>query len=146
MINMRRASLIAIFVGTALALAAWAFWRREVIMNEKVTLPPMKTICVGRHLMALPVDMSFRGDVDLVYGLDKNFTTVNVKVLREKGSAPSFDALVAPQINELTKSYDEKTPSKNMLSGWRKIDENTVLIRAHEDPTMKGYFKALIVS
>lgn len=145
MMNMRRGGLIAIFVGTALALAAWIFWRREIIMNEKVTLPPMKTICVGRHLMALPSDLSLRGDVDLVYGLDKNFKTVKVEVLRESGMTPTFDALVNKKVAELTAQSNEDVPSKNMLAGWRKIDEDTVLIRANTEISERGFFTALVV-
>ena len=114
-------------------------------MTEKAALPTMRTICIGRHLMALPTDLSLSGDVELVYGLDKNFRTVTVEVLRDKGNAPSFDALVAKQVGKLTASPNEDAPSKNMLAGWRKIDDDTVLIRANTEISEQGFFTALVI-
>lgn len=107
-------------------------------------LPPMRTHCVGRFLIDLPdhFDLTPGSDAELIYGLDKNWRRVNVTVPRSNDAQPDLSALVANRVAELTERYDGETPSKNMLDSQKWVDPDTALIRAHEEPTMQGYYRS----
>ena len=107
---------------------------------------PLRTICLGRYVIDVPVEIELRGDVELVYGLDKNFKTVRVEVLRSAGAAATFESEVAAQLAELTRDYDAATPSKNMLARQQRIDKDTVLVLGHQEPTMMGYYRVLVIA
>lgn len=107
----------------------------------------MQTICLGRYVVEIPEELDLRGDVELVYGLDKNFKTVTVEVLRRSGGdAAAFDSAVAAQIAELTRNFDADTPSKNMLARQQRINKDTALVVGHREPTMTGYYRVLVIA
>jgi len=114
-------------------------------MNDKTAIPPLHTVCVGRYLVDLPDELQLRGDLELYYGLDKEFKTMKVEVLRAKGSVPSFKTIVAERAAALAKEANDDVPSKNMLNSQRAVDEDTVLIRANTEVSDQGYFKALVI-
>lgn len=117
--------------------------RHDVLPSQP--LPAMRDHCVGRLLIALPADVEPTGDVELYYGLGHDFKTVKFEPLKLDASQPDLDAAVARRIAQLTGDFEERTPSKNKLAATRKIDDRTVLILAHEEPVMQGYFVAEIV-
>ena len=141
----RSAALVASLV-LMLLMVGCEDSREGKTVTEPFAMPPMPTICVGRHLIDLPVELQLRGDVDLYYGLGNDFKRVKVQVLRAAVEPGALEVLAAAQIAELVRRYDSDTPSKNYLSEQRRIDETTVLIRAHAEPTMMGYYKAIVVA
>lgn len=104
----------------------------------------MRTHCVGRYLIDLPADFEqmLASDVELFYGLDKNFRKVNVKVLRSAGPQPSFDTIVNKRAAELAAEHHFKAASKSMLAFQQRPGENVALIRAYESPDMLGSYRS----
>jgi Tle cognate immunity protein 4 C-terminal domain/Tle cognate immunity protein 4 N-terminal domain len=117
----------------ALALAGCT----KVNQGTEVTSPTssiqQRTYCLGRLLVDMPEDFeqTLGSDVELTYGLDKNFRRTKVELLRTKGSMPSFEVLVAKRISELTREENSDAPSKNMLSSSKRSNANSVVIRAY---------------
>ena len=107
---------------------------------------PLRTICLGRFLVDVPAEIDLRGDVELVYGLDKNFKTVRAELLRSAGAEATFETDVAALLAELTRDYDADTPSKNMLARQQRIDKDTVLVLGHREPTMMGYYRVFVIA
>lgn len=105
-----------------------------------------RTVCFGRHLINLPEELQLDGEVDLIYGLDKNFKVVRAAVLHAQGSQRTFESLIDLKVSELTAAYDADTPNKNMLAKTRRIDKDTALIVGHKEPTMMGYYQVLVIS
>jgi hypothetical protein len=130
-------------LGAAL-LAGRSFLLKDWTMNETISLPPTYTVCVGRFLLDLPVSLELAGDVELYYGLDKNFRTVKVEVLRQSGATPTFEALVKKRQVELMSVKYPEAPSGNMLALSKSVGEKTMLIRAHDSSQLPGYFKSEI--
>ena len=106
----------------------------------------LKEICLGRQLISIPAELSLGGDVTLIYGLDKSFTSVQVEVLNEKGGDAALKAAVASTSAELTARFDAKTPSKNRLAAEERIDDNTVYVLEHSEPTMRGYYRVVVLA
>jgi hypothetical protein len=133
--------LTALFVLAAMAGCDKSF--KEPTLEKTAALPKMRTHCVGRYLIDLPdeFEQMLSSDVDLIYGLDKDFREVNVKVLRTSGSPPSFDRIVSKRAMELAANARTDTPSKTRLALQRRINETVSLIRAH-DSDLPNYFKA----
>jgi hypothetical protein len=123
--------LTALFVLAAMSGCDKSF--KEPTLEKTAALPKMRTHCVGRYLIDLPdeFEQMLSSDVDLIYGLDKDFREVNVKVLRTSGSPPSFDRIVSKRAMELAATEHKDSPSKTQLAIKKRVDEKTILIRSH---------------
>ena len=104
----------------------------------------MRTHCVGRYLIDLPADFEqmLASDVELTYGLDKNFRTVNVKVLRAAGPQPSFDSIVTKRASQLAAEYHFEAPSKSMLAFQQRLSDHIALVRSYESPRMLDSYRS----
>ena len=140
--RLRLAALAAASV--ALSLTGCEQISKESALDKTASLPAMRTHCVGRYLIDLPADFEqmLVSDVELTYGMDKNFRTVNVTVARAAGSQPSFDGIVNKRASELAADYHFKSPSKTMLAFRQRLNETTALVRSYDSPDMLDYFKA----
>ena len=106
---------------------------KDSALDKTASLPAMRTHCVGRYLIDLPAEFEqlLSSDVELIYGLDKNFRKVSVKVVRETGSRPSFDQIASRRAMELAAVEHADSPSKTQLAIQKRVDGNTILVRSH---------------
>ena len=109
-------------------------------------LPPMRTHCIGRLLIDLPDDFELAplSEVELIYGLDENWRKVKVTVPGTDDPQSTLQTLTAKRMAELTARFSQETPSKNFLDSVSNIDADTIRIRGHEEPEMKGYFRSTV--
>lgn len=108
------------------------------------SLGPMRTHCIGRYLIDLPdaLEISPHSDVELIYGLDKNFKIAKVQVPERSGGAKAYRSLVLSRNAELRRDESFKSPSKTMLAYSREIEPGLNVIRAYESPDSIEYFRA----
>lgn len=128
----------------AFALAGCNQIQKDPALNKTASALDTRTHCVGRFLIDLPADFEQTkgSDVDLIYGLGKDFRSVKVQVLRAEGSQPSLDSLVKTRSAELSSQDHLKSASKSMLAMLRRVNDSAVLIRSYDSPDMLNYFKA----
>lgn len=105
-------------------------------MSDPVQLPAMQTHCIGRYLIDIPAgfDLSEGSDLQLYYGLGKDFDTVGVHSLRKTGSKPSLKDLFDEDVGHLEKSQHFKSSSKNMLQATKESDDRTFIVQAYSGP------------
>lgn len=139
----RKAALI-LTLGLAGAALAGGLYYKSFDVTPTQPLPQLRTVCVGRVLLDLPVDIELKGDVELYYGLDKDFDTAMVEPLKQGADQQAFEKYVAERIAELTRDYNAKAPSKNMLAATRKIDDQTVMILVNKEIRDAYVVEALI--
>lgn len=60
-------------------------------MTDSVVSASIQTHCLARFLIDLPDDFEPVGDVELIYGLDKDYRKVKVEALMEKEAAARFE-------------------------------------------------------
>jgi Tle cognate immunity protein 4 C-terminal domain len=135
--------LIAALVG-AIGLFGLENDSRGGNLDKSVGLPDMRTHCVGRFLIDLPsaLEKTSGGDVELIYGLDRNFRKVQVIEPVVGGSSSSFNGLIAGRVAELLKQTHFSSSSGNMLALRSTVRENVVLIRAYANADMTDAFKS----
>ena len=140
--RLRLAALAAAYV--ALSLTGCEQISKESALDKTASLPAMRTHCVGRYLIDLPADFEqmLVSDVELTYGMDKNFRTVNVTVARAAGSQPSFDGIVNKRASELAANYHFESPSKTMLASRQRFNDNTELIRSYKSPRVLDSYRS----
>ncbi len=138
-----RNSAIALVAVVLAIMVFFHFTRQEVSSSEPV--PKLHTVCVGRLLVDLPQDMEPDGDVELYYGLGRDFQTAKLEIVQLQADKPAFDTVVARRLATLTQDVQDATPSKNKLADTRRLDDRTTLILAHDEPVMHGYFLAEIL-
>jgi Tle cognate immunity protein 4 C-terminal domain len=104
----------------------------------------MRTHCVGRYLINLPeaFEQTPGSDVEFIYGLDKDFQKINVKVARATNDQPTFNEIVAKRTASLAGSWHRKAPSKSMLAAEQKVREDVVLVRAYRDSSLLNVFQS----
>jgi hypothetical protein len=107
----------------------------------------MRTQCLGRLLIDLPQDFEQTGgsDLELTFGLDKNFRRTKLQLLRLAASQPEFNSLVAKRIADFSTVEHSRSPTKNMLAASTNINRDAVLMRAFDEPGMLDYFKAIVM-
>ncbi len=142
-VSTRTIAVIAVVAAVA-SIAAFHSLQSHDVSNSD-PLPSLHTVCVGRLLVDLPDDVEPDGDVELYYGLGRDFKTAKFEPIKRRATRHDFDAAVASRIATLSQEYAEGTPSHNLLASTRKLDEQSVLIVAHEEPFMKGFFRAEII-
>lgn len=127
------------------ALSAVYLHSKSLVVSPSKPLPSMHTVCIGRMLIDLPEDLELKGDAELYYGLTRDFKKVKFETIHSHADLKAYEAAVARRVAELTQDYEHKTPSKNRLAKSQRIDDQTTLIRAHEEPVMQGYFVAEVL-
>lgn len=142
--SLKQAAALMLAAAVALA-AAYQFIDHERHMSQALPLPELKTVCIGRLLIDLPVDMEIKGDVELFYGLTKDFETAEVWTVKQNASKADFDRIVRQRIAELEASYIREAPTKNALAEWRTIDDGTVLIRRNEESMVSRVAEAYVL-
>ena len=142
--RLRLAALAIAFAALAFALAGCDRISKESTLDKTASLPSTRTHCVGRFLIDLPVDFEqmLVSDVELTYGLDKNFRTVNVTVVRAAGSQPSFDGIVNKRAAELGADYHFESASKTMLAFQHRPNQTTALIRSYDSRRLLDSYRS----
>jgi hypothetical protein len=135
----------ALLVAVAAVAAAYHIPRKESPVSTP-QLAPMHTFCIGRYLIDLPSDFQETpaSDVELIYGLDKNWKSVKVELPRIDGSTPAFHAIVSKRLAELGSGYHLLSPDHSMIALTKSLDEDTRLIRAYDSPDMLDAFVSQI--
>lgn len=141
--GLRRRAITVALLALAASIAGCNRSQKDSPLDDSSPKLTMRTHCVGRFLIDLPNEFkqTNTSDAELFYGLGKDYRTVNVQAVELKDSEPSTESLVKKRVAELVAQDHLKSPSKNMLAGQRKIDEETTLIRAYDSPDMLEYLK-----
>jgi len=127
---MKKALIIALlFIGANAIVVAGT----GLFMKTNIELPKMRTHCIGRYQINLPEEFILDpvSYLTLYFGLDKNFDTVEIKNLRERGESPSLSRLVAAEKAALVNDEHFKSPSKNMLYAFKELDRDTYLLESY---------------
>ncbi|CAN5765842.1 hypothetical protein BH11PSE13_BH11PSE13_24290 [soil metagenome] len=109
------------------------------------TVTPQSTIhCIGRYLITLPSDFELRsggwGDIEMYYGLDKNFQRVYATVKQGRYTSEGF----WKEMNErrvLLKGTTNDTIHGSMLLHEEQIDKFSALLRRLPDEESAGSIK-----
>ena len=120
--------------------------REDTVLTSAVLPDLRRAVCFGRHLIDLPQELPIDGEVDLIYGLDRNFKIIKAAVLPTEGPHRTLQSIVDSKVSELTSTYDADTPNKNMLAETRRIDKDLTLIVGHKEPTMMGYYQVFVIA
>jgi hypothetical protein len=77
--------------------------------------------------------MEVKGDVELFYGLTKDFETAEVWTVKQGASKADFDRIVRQRVAELERSPHGSSPTNNKLALMRSINEDAVLVRSYTE-------------
>ncbi len=91
----------------------------------------MKTVCMGRFVMRIPLDMSVTGDVRLYYGLTEDFNTVDVRIESLDSSPEAMKVQVAAEAQKIDKSDRNRKTGKSMLLDYKVLDDRMSYLRKH---------------
>ena len=94
-------------------------------MIEDLTMN-MKTVCMGRFVMDIPRDMKVLGRVELYYGLDESFKTVDVEIESLDSTVEAMRTKASAEAEEI-KGYQNWESKGAMLLDYRVIDDRTIL-------------------
>ncbi|MCY7286799.1 MAG: hypothetical protein LH624_00725 [Cryobacterium sp.] len=97
---------------------------------------------MARFLIDLPDDFEPAGDVELIYGLTKDYRKVKVEVPRSPEASRGFEATVKARKVELMAAQHSESPSKSMLALERRLDDRTILLRAYNSSLLVNSFKS----
>lgn len=127
----------------ALLIVANAYAGKGIFMKNNIELPKMRAHCIGRYQIDLPKEYTLipSSYLTLYYGLGKNFETVEIQNLRERGESPTLAHLVTAEKVELVNKEHLKSPSKNMLAAVKEVDRDSLLIVAYDDMRLVDYLK-----
>ncbi|MFT3721051.1 T6SS immunity protein Tli4 family protein [Pseudorhodoferax sp.] len=120
----------------ALIVAAflYALNPKDSAIKSAMPLPELRTTCIGRFLIDLPVDMEFSGDVDFYYGLTKDFQTTKFEPLAFLSDQHKFRRLVEKRLGDLRAQREPDTPTHTHLAESKVIDDFSVLIVSYREP------------
>jgi hypothetical protein len=140
---MKRRTLLKALLAWPLAGCGPSTKEKQVI--QKLT-ENMQTHCIGRFLFDLPKGFIQYPDAEVIlyYGRDKNFTTVEVKVLEHGVNRAGFDAHVKKRAGEIG-SKMQRELNVPMLAAQTKVGENSVLLRAFEDDSINDTFLSYLI-
>jgi len=103
------------------------------------------THCIGRYLITLPSNFELRtggwGNIELYYGLDKNFKRVYATVREERYSNEAFWDEVNKRRFELRDMKNDETKGSMLLHG-EQIDKVSALLRRLPDQESAGSIKS----
>jgi len=127
----------------AMALVNYTYAGTGLFMREAIQLPAMRTHCIGRYLIDLPEEyaMTPGSELELYYGLGKDFERVKVQLSRQQGDQPTLEKMIRKVSGDLQSEQHFKSPSKNMLAGVNEISQSTILVRAYDDQSLLNYFR-----
>jgi Tle cognate immunity protein 4 C-terminal domain len=113
-------------------------------LDKTASTPATRAHCVGRFLIELPtaLEQTAGSDVELIYGLDKNFRKIQVRAPSVIGERPAFDKAVLMRVSELTKKTHFESVSKNMLASRTEMRPGAVLVRAYKSPDLLDSFQS----
>ncbi|SAL76397.1 hypothetical protein AWB67_04919 [Caballeronia terrestris] len=92
----------------------------------------MKTVCVGRFVMDVPRDMKVLGRVELSFGLDESFNTVDVEIESLDSTIEAMRAKASTEAERI-KSDQNWSTKKSMLLDYQVIDDRTIYLRQYDD-------------
>ena len=77
--------------------------------------------------------MSFRGNVTLFYGLDKNFKTVNARIESQDATPESMRRQMDVEAREIDEGDKHRKTKKSMLLDYRVINDRMIYLRKQDD-------------
>ncbi len=92
----------------------------------------MKTVCMGRFVMRIPLDMSVKGDVRLYYGLTEDVKTVDVSIESLDSTPEAMKVQVAAEAQKIDKSDKNRKTGKSMLLDHEVIDDRMIYLRKYD--------------
>lgn len=112
-------------------------------VTDNSVLAAMRTHCLGRFLIDLPVDFYLtRGsDAELIYGLDKDFRTVKVEVPSRDGAQAEFVKLGRERSETLSSEHHFSSPGNSMLALEERLTDDLLLLRAYSSPDVTESFR-----
>ena len=152
----RALTLALVFLAGAAALVATGrtpFYTPSYVPETMSTIPSERqTHCLGRYLIDLPEGFGQLsgnwGDIQLYYGLDKNFERVYASVHPESFAPEQFEARVAQRLQELRETINTETKAPMLLHAERLPNANAVLLRRmsdkHYDSALKSEVHVLV--
>lgn len=109
---------------------------RKVIKEMSDSL---ETRCIGRFLIDLPTSFSTSNEeVTLYYGLDKDFTTVDVQIIDPQSDPDKFAARVNKRASDIAADTNSATKG-SMLVQRRDLDEKRTLLRYFDHNSSDEY-------
>jgi hypothetical protein len=142
-VNRYTVGLIAAVVA-AIGLFGVGTASRGGILDKTVTIPATRTHCVGRFLVELPtvLEQTPGSDVELIYGLDKDFRKIQVRAPVQVGQSVAFNKTIQLRVSELTGRAHFESASKNMLALQKDLRPGAVLVRAYKSPHLLDSFQS----
>jgi Tle cognate immunity protein 4 C-terminal domain len=126
---MRTRRWISLGVIVILTLAGCGPTAKEKQVIEDLTMN-MKTVCMGRFVMDIPRDMKVLGRVELYYGLDESFKTVDVEIESLDSTVEAMRTKASAEAEKI-KGYQNWESKGAMLLDYRVIDDRTIYLRQY---------------
>ena len=143
---MKRRAFIATLAGVAFfpTLAACGPDKKEKQVIDQL-LSSMKPHALGRHIIYLPEGFQMKmgsegSEVELIYGLDKDFKTTTLFLLNENSMLSDFYMTVAKRENEL-QAYQNDELHIPMLIEKKKLSDTVFSILSYDDDSLDDYFR-----
>ena len=146
---MKRRTFFATLAGAALfpTLAACGPNKKEKQVIDQL-LSSMKPHALGRHIIDLPQGFRMKeggngygSEVDLIYGLDKDFKTTTLFLLNTNAKLVDFYMTVAKRENELKVHQNDKLHVP-MLIEKKKLSDTLFSILSYDDDSLDKTFRA----
>jgi len=93
----------------------------------------IKPVCMGRFVMSVPQDVTFRGNVKLFYGLGKNFKTVQASIESQDATPESMRRQMDAEAREIDEGDKNRKTKKSMLLDYRVINDRMIYLRKQDD-------------
>ena len=144
---MRRRAFVATFAGVVLfpTLAACGPNKKEKQVIDQL-LSSMKPHALGRHIIDLPQGFRMKeggngygSEVDLIYGLDKDFKTTTLFLLNTNAKLVDFYMTVAKRENELKVHQNDKLHVP-MLIEKKKLSDTVFSVLSYESDSLDNSF------
>ncbi|WP_286557513.1 T6SS immunity protein Tli4 family protein [Variovorax brevis] len=124
---------------TAVASSTYTLTTMNPIASER------QTHCMGRYLIDLPKGFSLQtggwGNIELYYGLDKNFKRVYATVRSELYTPDAFVKAVRARRDELQGAVNEEAKGP-MLLKTEQLGEYAVMLRRHDKELYEGAIRS----
>ena len=146
----RALTLAFVLLAAAAALVATGrtpFYTPPYVPETMSTIPSERqTHCLGRYLIDLPEGFGqlsgHWGDIQLYYGLDKNFQRVYATVHPESFTPEQFEARVAQRLQELRETINTETKAPMLLHAERLPGAGAILLRRMSDEDYDSALKS----
>ena len=142
----RRVWLQAIAGASLQALTGCEPSEKETVMASQL-VKNMTTHAVGRHLIDMPSNFAMEGgSVVLTYGLDRDFTTVEVVVESFEATPASFAKFLRDRKIEISSQTHDKLPNTSMLVEAIELSPSAVLLRRYDNSLMTDAFRTELIA